>query len=91
MVGRPNLYAVVAPYNDGKVLIAVGFNGTVLRSRDAGESWEARPSRTNQTLWSIAVLADRRTLIAVGAVARCCEAWMRAIAGRHGPAGPGRT
>ena len=52
---------------DGRTLVAVGVNGSLLRSRDAGESWEARPSRTGSNMGGITALADGRTLVAVGA------------------------
>ena len=46
----------------------MGAGGTVLRSRDAGESWEVRLSGTVRYLWGVAALSDGRTLIAVGVV-----------------------
>ena len=74
---------------DKRTLIAVGAGGTVLRSLDAGESWEARPGVTRQVLWGVTVLPDAGTLIAVGLKeTRYCAAGTVARAGRHGPAEP---
>ena len=63
----------VALLADGKTALAVGWDGTILRSGDGGQSWSAARSGTTAHLHSVALLADGKTALAVGA-------------GRHDPA-----
>ena len=51
--------------NDGKLLWAVGHNGTIVHSSD-GENWSAQRSGTQNNLYSIYGTSDGRLLWAVG-------------------------
>ncbi len=69
---------------DGRTAIAVGDNGTALRSADAGATWVKADSTTTDTLTSVALGPDGRTAIAVsfnGTALRSADAgatWVKA-------------
>jgi photosystem II stability/assembly factor-like uncharacterized protein len=56
----------VAITNDGKRVIAVGVNGTILTSLDGGQRWAAQTSVTNNNLLDIALSPNGRRAVAVG-------------------------
>jgi len=54
----------IAP--DGRLALAVGWGGTLLRSTDAGATWQPVTSGTQQILNRIAIAPDGRLALAVG-------------------------
>ena len=54
----------IAP--DGRLALAVGTGGTLLRSTDAGATWQPVTSGTQQDLRGIAIATDGRLALAVG-------------------------
>lgn len=59
-----HLYAIASPA-PGVMLIA-GERGLVLRSNDAGATWQAQPDLTAGGLYGLISLADGRTVLAYG-------------------------
>ncbi len=55
----------IAP--DGRLALAVGSDGTLLRSTDAGATWQGVASGTQQELWGIAIAPDGRLATRDGA------------------------
>ena len=51
---------------DGRTGLAVGENGTILKTMDRGDNWTPRTSGTSEALNSVAISADGRTALAVG-------------------------
>jgi photosystem II stability/assembly factor-like uncharacterized protein len=59
--------ARIAANSDGSVLIAVGANGTILRSGDAGRRWQTvQPELTRADLRALAYQPSSNTFIAAG-------------------------
>jgi len=59
------LYAVVFPAG-GRVGVAVGDDGTVLKTEDIGDTWTSRTSRTDETLFDVSFDASGMNGVAVG-------------------------
>lgn len=55
----------VATSADGQDVVAVGDNGTVLRSTNAGNTWAAASSRTPARLLAVAMSGDGQNVVAV--------------------------
>src|SRR5208282_5085195 len=51
---------------DGKTALAVGEQGTILRSSDAGATWSPAATGTVEILLSVALSADGKTALAAG-------------------------
>ena len=51
---------------DGGTALAVGNDGTVLKTADRGDTWTVQPSGTSETLRSVAISPDGGTALAVG-------------------------
>ena len=51
---------------DGKTALAAGSEGTLLKSTDAGQSWQAVASNRNEYLTSVAFSPDGKTALAAG-------------------------
>ncbi len=56
----------VALSSDGKSALAVGEDGTILKSSDAGQSWQSIASGSNAALRAIAFSPDGKIAFAVG-------------------------
>ena len=70
---------------DVKTMIAVGAQGSILRTTDAGVTWKRISSGTAAMLSGVS-FADANTGIAVGIRAPFCGRWMEAPRGRLSPA-----
>lgn len=51
---------------DGKTALAAGVGGTLLKSADAGQSWQTLVSGSKATLWSVAFSPDGKTALTAG-------------------------
>jgi photosystem II stability/assembly factor-like uncharacterized protein len=58
-----NLASVASP--DSSTIVAVGMNGTIVRSTDGGDTWPRPASGTSQSLYRVS-FADANTGGAVG-------------------------
>ena len=65
VITQSNLNAI-AFSSDGKSALAAGSAGTLLKSADAGQSWQVVASNSEETLLSVAFSPDGKTALAAG-------------------------